>query len=91
MPGKAGGVTVMALNTGEAAQRINLGGRGRGWTMTGQPADTREIKVNDVSPTLGNDGILSGLDGVPLAGTIRIPGQAVGFYSLPSANNPACR
>ena len=90
-PGSKGGVTVMALNTGEAAQRLNLGGRGTGWTMTGQPVDTREVKVNGQVPGLASDGQLTGLDGVPVSGEVTVPGQSAAFYSLPGARNPACR
>jgi hypothetical protein len=90
-PGKPGGVTVMALNTGEAAQRINLGSTGTGWTMTGQPLDTREVKVNGQVPALSADGELTGLGGVAVRGAVTVPGHAVAFYSLPGARNPACR
>lgn len=95
-PGARGGVTVMALNTGEAAQRLHLGGRGAagkgwGWTMTGQPVDTRTVKVNGQVPGLAADGQLAGLEGVPVKGAVTVPGQSVAFYSLPGAGNPACR
>lgn len=91
MPGGRGGVTVMALNTGEAAQRLNLGGKGLGWTMTGQPVDTRQIAINGKSPALGADGKLTGLDGAAVSGAVNLPGQSIGFYSLPGAGNPACK
>jgi heparanase 1 len=90
-PGKPGGVSVMALNTGEAPQRLNPGGRGTGWTMTGQPVDTREIRVNGRLPSLSSDGKLTGLEGVPVAGAVTVPGRSVAFYTLPAAGNPACR
>jgi hypothetical protein len=90
-PGKPGGVSVMALNTGEAPQRLNPGGRGTGWTMTGQPVDTREIRVNGRPPGLSSDGKLTGLEGVPVAGAVTVPGRSVAFYTLPAAGNPACR
>jgi heparanase 1 len=91
MPGKRGGVTVMALNTGEAGQRINLGGSGKAWVMSGQPIDTRAITINGKSPALNAAGELDGLAGVPVKGATSLPGQSIGFYSIPGANNPACR
>ncbi len=91
MPARKGGVTVMALNTGEAVQRINLGGTGQGWVMSGQPVDTRSITINGKTPGLAEDGQLTGLDGVAVKGAVTVPGQSVAFYSVPGANNPACR
>lgn len=90
-PQKGGGVTVMALNTGEAAQRINLGGKGLGWTMTGQPLDTRSVTINGKTPALSDSGELTGLAGASVAGSVSLPGHSIGFYTLPKAANPACR
>jgi heparanase len=89
--GKPGGVTVMALNTGEAPQRLSLGGKGLGWTMTGQPIDTRSVLVNGIAPGLDARGELTGLGSKPVAGNVTVPGQSVAFYAMPGANNPACR
>ncbi|MEY4055389.1 MAG: hypothetical protein RL519_724 [Pseudomonadota bacterium] len=89
--GKPGGVTVLALNTGEAPQRLSLGGQGLGWTMTGQPVDTRSILINGKAPGLAANGQLTGLEGAAVAGRVTVPGQSIAFYSLPGANNPACR
>lgn len=91
LPGKRGGVGVMALNTGEAAQRLNLGGKGMGWTMTGQPLDTRTVLVNGKAPALSADNRLTGLDGVAVSGKVTLPGQSIAFYAMPGAANPACR
>ncbi|MCC6940440.1 MAG: hypothetical protein IT551_02345, partial [Novosphingobium sp.] len=91
LAGKAGGVAVMALNTGEAAQRINLGGKGLGWTMTGTPLDTRSVLVNGHQPALEADLKFTGLEGAAISGTTTIPGQSVAFFAIPGAANPACR
>ncbi len=89
--GKPGGVTVLALNTGEAPQRLSLGGKALGWTMTGQPVDTRSVLINGKAPGLDANGQLTGLGGTAAAGNVTVPGQAVAFYTVPGANNPACR
>jgi heparanase len=89
--GKPGGVAVMALNTGEAAQRLNLGGKGLGWTMTGQPVDTRNVLINGKAPGLDAKGELTGLGGAAVAGQVTVPGQSIAFYAVPGANNRACR
>ena len=91
LSGKPGGVAVMALNTGEAAQRINLGGKALGWTMTGTPLDTRNVLVNDRQPALDADLKLTGLEGAAINGKTTIPGQSVAFFAIPGAANPACR
>lgn len=90
-PQKSGGVTVMALNTGEAPQRLSLGGRGMVWTMTGQPVDTRSVRINGNVPGLDPKGELTGLRGMAVAGNVTIPGQAIAFYTVAGARNPACR
>jgi heparanase len=91
LSGKPGGVAVMALNTGEAAQGITLGGNGLGWTMTGQPLDTRSVRINGKTPALSADLKLTGLDGAPVSSLVTIPGYAIAFYAVPGAANPACR
>jgi hypothetical protein len=62
-----------------------------GWTMTGQPLDTRAVLINGKAPGLTDDGQLSGLGGSAVAGNVTVPGQAVAFYAVPGAGNPACR
>ena len=89
--GQPGGVTVMALNTGEAPQRLRLGGKGLAWTMTGQPVDTRSVLVNGMAPGLDANGEVTGLGGTAVAGNVNVPGQSVAFYVIPGANNAACR
>jgi heparanase 1 len=91
MAGKPGGVTVMALNTGEAPQRLSLGGKAQAWTMTGQPIDTRAVLINGKAPGLDASGELTGLGGSAVTGSVNLPGQSVAFYTVPGANNPACR
>ena len=89
--GKPGGVAVLAINTGEAAQTLSLGGKALGWTMTGQPVDTRSVLINGKAPGIDANGQLTGLGGTAVAGNVTVPGQAVAFYTVPGANNPACR
>jgi heparanase len=91
LAGKPGGVAVLALNTGEAAQQLNLGGKGLAWTMTGQPVDTRSVLINGKAPGLDAKGQLTGLGGAAVAGKVGVPGQSIAFYAVPGANNRACR
>lgn len=89
--GKPGSVAVMALNTGEAPQRLSLGGKGLAWTMTGHPIDTRAVLINGNAPGLDTTGALTGLGGKAVAGNVSVPGQSIAFYVVPGANNQACR
>lgn len=91
LPGKGGGMGLLAINTGQAAQTIPLGASGLSWLLSGQPVDTREVLVNGRVPALTAAGGLSGLDGAPLDGDLAVPGQAIAFAALPDAGNPACR
>jgi heparanase len=91
LPQRNGGVGLVALNTGEAPQRLNLGGKATAWTMTGQPIDTRNVRINGIEPGLDAAGKLTGLEGAPVKGQLAIPGHAIAFAAVPGANNPACR
>lgn len=91
LAGKPGGVAVLALNTGEAAQSFNLGGRATAWVMTGQPIDTRSVLINGKAPALTADLKLTGLEGAAVSGKAALPGHAIAFYAVPGAANPACR
>lgn len=89
--GVPGGVGLLALNTGAAAQSLGVGRRALGWTMTGQPLDTRAVTINRRVPGLGAKGNLTGLAGLPVRGRLAIPGQSIAFVAVRDANNPACR
>ncbi|MBY0392879.1 MAG: hypothetical protein K2Q27_06410, partial [Novosphingobium sp.] len=89
--GKPGGVAVLALNTGEAAQTFNLGGKAIAWVMTGQPVDTRSVLINGKAPALATDLTFTGLEGAATAAKVTLPGHAIAFYAVPGAANPACR
>ena len=91
LAGSRGGVGLLALNTGDAAQPVGFGGKARAWILTGEPIDTREVKVNGVVPALAADGSLRGLDGVAVTDGITLSGKAIAFVAVPDANNPACR
>lgn len=86
-----GGVGLLALNTGVTAQSLGVGRKAMGWTMTGQPIDTRSITINGQSPGLDAKGNLMGLAGVPTNGALRLPGQSIAFVAVPDAGNKACR
>jgi heparanase len=89
--GTPGGVGLLALNTGTAAQILGVGRRALGWTLIGQPVDTRAITVNGRAPGLNAKGNLTGLSGAPITGDLHIPAQSIAFIAVRDAGNLACR
>ncbi len=91
LPARKGGIGMVAINTGIAAQTVPATGQSRAWILTGEPIDTREVKINGVAPFLTAAGELSGLEGAPTSGSLSIPAKAIAFLAVPGTNNPACR
>jgi heparanase len=90
LKGQTGGVGLLALNTGSAAQSLKVGNKATAWVMTGAPIDTRAIKINGGAPSLDGQGALIGLDGVAAKGALSVPGQSIAFVAVADANNKAC-
>jgi hypothetical protein len=59
--------------------------------MTGQPLDTREVRINEAAPGLDDRGGLTGLAGAEAASGLAVPGQSIAFVAVAAAGNPACR
>ncbi|WP_375195366.1 hypothetical protein [Sphingobium sp.] len=91
LPGRKGGVGLLALNTGQAVQSLAVAGKATGWVMTGQPLDTGNVRVNGKVPAIDGKGALHGLNGTPVRGRLSIAGQTIAFLAVPDAGNPACR
>ena len=90
MAGQKGGVAIVALNTGPAAQSLAVGNKASSWVMAGSPLDTRNITINGKAPSIDEAGKLGGLDGTPVNGNLSIPGQSIAFVAVPDAGNTAC-
>lgn len=92
LPAGKGGVGLLAINTGETPQKVMTGAPARAWVLTGEPLDTREVRVNGMVPALTASGELSGLRGTEMRGqSLTVPGQAIAFVAVPGAGNRACR
>lgn len=87
---RKGGVGLLAMNLGSAQQVLDLGRGGESWTLTAQPLDSHQVRINGASPSMDGHGVLHGLDPRPVAGELALPGQSIAFVALPGANNPAC-
>lgn len=89
-PVRKGSVGLLAINTGTGAQSLAIRGRAKVWTMTAQPLDSGTVAINGRLPSVGADGAINGLNGLPLRGRLSIPGQAIVFVEAAGAGNPAC-
>lgn len=89
--GSKGGVAVLALNIGKAEVSFDFGKDAQAWVMTGEPIDTRAVKINGSEPGLDDAGELTGLDGVAFNGALKVPGRSIAFVAVNDADNPACR
>lgn len=91
LKGENGGVALLALNTGGSAQSLTVGDKASAWVMTGDPVDTREVKINGTVPSLNDKGEITGLEGTSDKGDLALPARAIAYVAVADANNPACR
>ncbi len=90
LAGRRGGVGLAAINTGESALTVALGGAATAWTMTAATLDSKVVAINGSEPGLAADGSLTGFAGEPVAGSLSVPGQAIAFVAVENAGNRAC-
>ncbi len=91
LPGKKGGVGLLAINLGTKAIPLGLGHRGLGWVMQASPLDSKLAMINGKAPAIDGSGKAHGLEGRKFAGGIELPGQAIAFVAVPQAANLSCR
>jgi heparanase len=92
LKGRPGGVGLVALNPGSAAQRLSLPRRkAQVWLMTGKPLDTKSAAINGKTPAMDDKGNVTGLAPVMAKGSFAMAAQSIAFVALPEANNPMCR
>ncbi|MEO6716150.1 MAG: hypothetical protein ABIM50_02740 [Novosphingobium sp.] len=88
--GRPGGVTLLAINMGATGQSLSVG-KAVVWSLTGTPLDTREVRINGLSPRTDGAGRLSGLAGAAVDGAVQVPGLSIAFITVRQAGNPVCR
>ncbi|MEJ5976881.1 hypothetical protein WG901_09570 [Novosphingobium sp. PS1R-30] len=91
LPGKKGGVGLAAVNVGDTPQQIAVGPRAQAWVLTAPAIDSKALLVNGQAPSLSANGSLAGLDAVPAAGSLTVPGKGIVFVAVAGAGNRACR
>ncbi len=91
LPGKQGGVGLLAINTGSAARTLPIKGRAQSWLMQAAPLDSGSVTVNGRSPAVDPRGAIAGLNGARVSGQVAVPGQSIAFVAVSGAANKACR
>lgn len=89
--GQPGGVGVLAINTGDIAQPLEVTRQAQAWIMTAPTLDSQTVLINGNEPHVADDGSLAGLDGAALSGAMAIPAKGIAFIAAPDAENPSCR
>ena len=93
MQGKAGGVTLLALNTDAKQERsIAIGAKAESYVLTADSLTSSRVLLNGVELKAQEDGTVPAVSGAPAAaGTIRLAPLSITFLAIPSAGNKSCR
>lgn len=90
--GVSGGVTLLAINLRDRAERVSVEGPADLYALTAPELQSRAVHLNGRRLALGPD------DSVPqtlpvrhVSGEITLSPTSVNFIALPGADNPACR
>lgn len=90
--GVRGGVTMLAINYGEAATELPITGRAQLYLLTGPELQGRTVLLNGQPLSVGADNRLPAMDPQQVGnGRVNLPGRSIGFITLSAANNRACR
>jgi hypothetical protein len=89
LKGRRGGVAMLAINTGTAADLpLRSGGRAQAYILTA--AGEHGVALNGRTLAL-RGGELPQLNASPTSGRVQLPAASVAFLALPDAGNPGCR
>jgi hypothetical protein len=91
--GAQGGVALLAINNSRTdAHALAPPLAADRYTLTGQPLDTRDVRLNGRPLALRPDNQLPDMAGDRVAaGTIPLPAASITFLAIPDAANPSCR
>lgn len=89
--GKAGGVTLLALNMAKAPISLSLPGRAELYTLTSPDLESRDVLLNGTVLMVGPDNRLPRMAPHIVAGRgLSLPAESVNFIALPEADNRQC-
>lgn len=93
LPGKPGGVTLLAINnspTQPSELRVSKGSER--YTLAARKADDTRVALNGKELALGPGDALPDLDATPVpAGSVSLAPASITFLAVADAGNPACR
>jgi hypothetical protein len=61
------------------------------YTLSADRLEDGTVKLNGSALTLGPLDARSQMNGAPLAGEVVLAPDTITFFTMPNANNPACR
>jgi hypothetical protein len=93
LPGRSGGVTLLAINTGRAeSQSIDVPAAAERFTLSAAQLEDRTVQLNGSELRLGAGDALPELAGVATpAGKVSFAPATITFLAIPEARNGSCR
>ncbi len=92
-PGKAGGVSILAINASrDRPHDLALARPSERYVLRASRLQDKTVQLNDKALALGGDDALPEIAATPMpAGVVRLRPASITFLAIPSAANPACR
>jgi hypothetical protein len=92
MHGRAGGVTLLAINAGAAAATLEVAMPGERYMLTADELQARDVRLNGDVLRAAEAGGVPRLAGRPVPkGPLSLPPTSITFVTFPHAGNLACR
>jgi hypothetical protein len=92
MPGRRGGVTVLAINTSSTARQLRSPLSGARYTLTAKELNSEEVELNGRVLKAGSDGPLPTVQGTVFGvGNLSLPPASSTFLTFSKAGNKACQ
>jgi hypothetical protein len=90
--GVRGGVTLLAINYGEAAADLPLTGKPQLYLLTAPELQSRTVLLNGQPLSVGGDNRLPAMEPLPArSGMASLPGRSIAFITVADARHPQCR
>jgi hypothetical protein len=86
-----GAVALLAINNGDAAGDLSVGGNAQVYTLTADTLQSPIVKLNGTELALGARDSLPRINPLTRTGGMRLPAHTISFVILRGAANPACR
>jgi hypothetical protein len=92
MKGKAGGVTVLALNVEAKEQSLAIPMESVRYTVTADSLLSHSVQLNGVVLAVSGDGDVPAMKGMATGkGRVTLPAESISFFTIPDAKNASCK